>query len=172
VTNLLEEYIPRVYRFALRLCGNSAAAEDLTQETFLRAWKARLRLRDPKALRVWLFRITANLWRDQLRRHQSRVARAGPLPAEQPDSTPAPERQAAGRDELRRALVAMDDLPPRQREVLYLSACDGLSVSEIADILEISSDSVKASLSLARKSIRQRLSDLFQELFPALDKDQ
>src|SRR5712692_4928022 len=80
VKNLLEEYVPRVYRFALRLTNDPHAAEDLTQETLLRAWRRRGLLRDPRAARVWLFRITANLWRDQLRRDRCRVARAGPLP--------------------------------------------------------------------------------------------
>src|SRR3989304_8552329 len=62
---LLEEHVPRVYRFALRLTGNRHEAEDLTQETFLRAWRHRRRLRDRSAARVWLFAIAANLWRDR-----------------------------------------------------------------------------------------------------------
>ena len=74
VSNLLEEWAPRVYRFALRLCNDPHIAEDLAQETFLRAWRHRGRLRDERVARVWLFRITANLWRDQLRRNRSPVA--------------------------------------------------------------------------------------------------
>ena len=77
MSDRLEAWVPRVYRFALRLCNDPDAAADLTQETFLRAWRRRDRLRDERAARVWLFRIAANLWRDQLRRGRSPVARAG-----------------------------------------------------------------------------------------------
>src|SRR5690348_5337242 len=79
VSDILEEWVPRVYRFALRLSNDLHTAEDLAQETFLRAWRHRERLRDKRAARVWLFRITANIWRDQLRRTRSLVARAGSL---------------------------------------------------------------------------------------------
>ena len=68
----LEPHLPHVYRFALRLAGDPHLAEDLTQETYLRAWRGRRQLRSAQSARVWLFRISVNLWRDQLRRGQSR----------------------------------------------------------------------------------------------------
>ena len=64
---------------------------------------------------------------------------------------------------LERALTAMDELPPRQREVLHLHACEQLELAEIAEVLAISSDAVKASLSMARKRMRSRLSDLLTD---------
>jgi RNA polymerase sigma-70 factor (ECF subfamily) len=161
VSNLLEEWVPRVYRFALRLSNDPHTAEDLTQETFLRAWRQRGRLRDVRAARVWLFRITVNLWRDQLRRGRSPVARAGPLAGSEIGRSLPPEQLAVGQEELTRALEAMADLPPRQREVLYLSACEGLATAEVAEVLGISADAAKANLSLARKKVRQQLHDLF-----------
>jgi RNA polymerase sigma-70 factor (ECF subfamily) len=165
---LLEELVPRIYRFALRLTKNPHAAEDLTQETILRAWRGRGLLRKPEALRVWLFRIAVNLWRDQLRRGQSKVAAAGALSGDFVSSAPGPEQTAAEQEELRRAFAAMQELPPRQREVLYLNACEGFSAAAIAQILGISADSAKASLSLARKKLREQLRDVFDNLFPAL----
>ena len=166
--SLLEEYVPRVYRFALRLTNDPHAAEDLTQETVLRAWRRQALLRNPQAARVWLFRIAVNLWRDQLRRGRSRVAQAGPLADDQADHGPAPDRQAAEQDDLRRALEAVTKLPDRQREVVHLSACEGLSAGEIAEILAISPDAVKASLCLARKRLRHELKDVYENLFPAV----
>ena len=163
----LEAWVPRVYRFALRLCDDPHAAEDLTQETFLRAWRRRGRLRDERAARVWLFRITANLWRDRLRRGRSPVARAGPLDDTAPDPAHSPERLAAGREELARALAALDELPPRQRDVLYLSACEGLNTAAVAAVLGISPAAAKASLSLARQKLREQLPDLFPDSAPA-----
>lgn len=159
---LLEEYVPRVYRFALRLTSDCHTAEDLTQETFLRAWQQRDRVRHPEAVRVWLFRIATNLWRDQLRRKKSLVAQAGPLSDEEAGQTRAPDHQMAEQDDVRRALTALDTLPPRQREVLYLSACEELSAAEIASVLEVSLDSVKVNLCLARKKLREQLKDLVE----------
>ena len=62
----------------------------------------------------------------------------------------------------------MDALPERQRQVLYLSACEGLAAAEIAVVLSISNDAVKANLSLARKKIRQDLKDVYEDRFPVV----
>lgn len=163
---LLEEYAARVYRFALRLTGDRHRAEDLTQETFLRAWRARRRLREPKATGGWLFRIAANLWRDEIRRSHRGPNRVNLAPDDQPSAKPPPDRGVLDREDVRRAIEAMDDLPPRQREVLYLHACEEFPIEQIAECLGISSDAVKASLSLARKRMRRRLDDVCQERFP------
>ncbi len=164
--NLLQEYVPRVYRFALRLTGDPHAADDLTQETFLRAWRQRRLLRHPEAMRVWLFRITANLWRDQLRRGKLRVARAGPLPADYVSGAQSTEERLNDQEDLRRALEVMETLPDRQREVLHLSACEGLSAADVSLVLGISADAVKANLCLARKRLRQELKELYEDRFP------
>jgi len=164
----LGEYVPRVYRFALRLTRDRHEAEDLTQETMLRAWRARRRLREPKAAAVWLLQIAANLWRDRLRKKGRRPQPAGPLESEPAGPPALPEQGLADEEDLRRALAAMDALPPRQREVLYLHACEGLAQAEIAAVLRISTQSVKASLSLARQKIRRQLEDVCRDRFPRM----
>jgi RNA polymerase sigma-70 factor (ECF subfamily) len=161
---LLEEYVPRVYRFAVRLTNDVHTAEDLTQETFLRAWRNLDRLREPEAVRVWLFRITANLWRDQLRRGRSPIARAGPLSDEYVGRALTPETTAGAQEQADRAMDALAMLPDRQREVLYLNACEGLAAAHIAEVLGISTEAAKASLSLARKRMREELRDVFDAL--------
>jgi RNA polymerase sigma-70 factor (ECF subfamily) len=163
VSHLLEEWVPRVYRFALRLSGDPHAADDLTQDTFLRAWRSQGQVRDAQALRVWLFRIAVNLWRDRRRRGRSPVARAEPLPDGVIGRETQAERVAVGREELDRALGLLNGLPPRQREVLHLSACETLTAAEIAGVLSISRESVKANLSLARKAMRELLKDTNDE---------
>jgi RNA polymerase sigma-70 factor, ECF subfamily len=160
VKDLLEEYVPHVYRFALRLTGNRDDAEDLTQAALLKAWKDRARLRDPGSTKSWLFTITANLWRSGLRRkgREERFVRgAEELIRRQ---VPLPEKEIIVKEDLRRVRETMDELPERQREVLYLHACEGFSLTEIAEILALSPQAVKASLSLARKRMRQKLQDL------------
>jgi RNA polymerase sigma factor (sigma-70 family) len=155
---LLQEWAPRVYRFARRLTPDADEAEDLTQETLLRAWGRRSDLRNREAVGVWLFRIAANLWTDRLRRAR-RPAREA-LPEGLPAPGPAPDRLATDREDLGRALRALDALPPRQRQALYLCACEGLSPGAIADVLGITPEAARASLSLARKKLREALPDL------------
>ena len=153
----LEEWMPRIFRFALRLTCDCHKAEDLAQETMLRAWRQRESLRDFQSSRVWLFRIAANLWADQLRRGRSPVARAGPLPETAWQVSQSAEQSLAGREELHLALAALEQLPPRQREVLYMNACEGMKIAEIAEVLEATPEAIKASLSLARKKMRDSL---------------
>ena len=79
-----------------------------------------------------------------------------PLADDQRSTASGPDHDLMVREDLRRVLEAMDSLPPRQREVLHLSACEGLSVSEIAQVLGITSEAAKASLCEARKRLRRR----------------
>jgi RNA polymerase sigma-70 factor (ECF subfamily) len=159
--DMLEEHVGTLYRYALRLAGQQDAAEDLTQETLLRAWRGRHQLRDAELLRVWLLRIATNLWTDQVRRGKS-IPRA--LESEPPCPRPAPSTIINKREQVKLALAAMDELPPRQRQVLYLVTCEGLSHEEVATIAGVSAASVKANLSLARKEMRRRLSEVYREV--------
>lgn len=158
-TALLTEWLPRVYRFAMRLCLDPHLAEDLTQETFLRAWRRRGQLRSTGAIGPWLFQITANLWKDHLRRGQGAPPRTETSPDEVSGPGPSPQDCAAQKEQVHQALQAMDALPDRQREVLYLHACEGLNGTQISSVLDISLQAVKASLSLARKKMRELLKD-------------
>lgn len=157
----LEEHVGTVYRYALRLAGRPDVAEDLTQETLWRAWRGRSRLRDARAVRLWLLRIASNLWTDHLRQKRFRPRR---LEAEPPCPRPMPDRLTDQQENVRRALEAMDELPPRQRQVMYLATCEGLSHAEVAEVLEIDVSAVKSSLSLARRELRQRLKDVYDEV--------
>jgi RNA polymerase sigma-70 factor, ECF subfamily len=156
----VDEYLPRVYRFALRLTGRRQEAEDLTQETFLHAWRRRRQLRDPNAAPVWLFTIARNLWNDRLRRKRRRSRRHEPMPDDCRSTIAAPDRVLMAREDLRRVLQALESLPARQREVLYLKACEEFSLGEIAAILAISREAAKASLCEARKRLRRRFREI------------
>jgi RNA polymerase sigma-70 factor (ECF subfamily) len=133
----------------------------LAQETLLRGWRNRDKLRDPHVARVWLLRIATNLWMDHLRR-----ARLRPRVLESEPPCPRPTAAAISqeRENVERALAAMDSLSPRQRQVMYLTTCEELSHGEVAEILGIELPAVKASLSLARKEMRRRLRDVYEQV--------
>jgi RNA polymerase sigma-70 factor, ECF subfamily len=160
-SDAVEQHVDSVYRYALRLAGRADLAEDLAQETLLRGWRTRDKLRDPRVARVWLLRIATNVWMDHLRQERFR---ARLLESEPPCPRPTAAEISSERENVERALAAMDELPPRQREVLYLTTCEGLSHTEVAEILAIGLPAVKASLSLARKEMRRRLSDVYEQV--------
>ncbi len=157
----LEQQIDVVYRYAMRLIGDEHEASDLVQETMLRGWRWRYRLRDPAAMRVWLLRIATNLHRDQLRKKTE-------TPRLLVESSLSRERPAAGRliqkENVAQALAALDRLPTRQRQVMHLVTVEGLSQEATAEVLEISTRAVKASLSMARKQLRVQLKELYDEV--------
>jgi RNA polymerase sigma-70 factor, ECF subfamily len=157
----IEEHVGSVYRYALRLTGRPDQAEDLAQETMLRGWRGRQTLKDPRVTRVWLLRIATNAWNDELRRAKLKTQT---LAEEPPCPRRLPTIATDERENVRLALAAMDELPPRQRQVLYLSTCEGLDNGEVAAVLEMSDAAVKANLSLARKEMRRRLKDLYQDV--------
>ena len=84
------------------------------------------------------------------------------LDTEPPCPRPLPAAASDERENVRMALAAMDELPPRQRQVLYLVTCENMAHDEVATILGISDSAVKANLSLARKEMRLRLKEIYE----------
>ena len=162
VDDLLAVHADAVYRYALRLTRDASQAEDLLQETMLRGWKQRGKLREPAAARVWLLRIATNLHRDGLRAARPE----GPLVAEatSPSCGGGVEGRLEQRECVALALAALDELPARQRQVMHLVTIEQLSQEIAAAVLEISVEAVKASLSLGRKAMRERLKDVYDEV--------
>lgn len=156
----LLDHLDGVYRFALRLARSDPhLAEDLVQETILRALKSDRSCHDHEAVRTWLFTVLRNVLRDRLRHEAVRRRVTSDQAVEQvPSKTISAEHAAILSEEVTMRLSDLDRLPERQRSVLYLSACEELSHDQIARVLGISTQAVKASLSVARQQIRRRSS--------------
>ena len=141
-----------VFRFSLSLSRDRFIAEELAQECFARALEKQHQLRQTERLRSWLFQIAYNLWRDRCRR------RPGPEPlATEPVICQTPLDQAIGNEQRQRVFELMQKLPERQRSVLYLAAVEQFSNDQISQLLSTSKDNVKATLSIARRTIREKL---------------
>ena len=137
-----------VYRFAFSLCRNEAQAQDLTQETFLRAWRFFGSLREEHKARSWLFTTVRREFARQFERYQP--------PLEELDPEIIPGTGAIDEETwiVRRALLT---LPLKYREVLVLQALAGYSGNEIADLLGIPRATVNTRLFRARARLRDAL---------------
>ena len=149
--DLIGVYMGELYRYAYWLCGNGALADDLVQETLVRAWKSMDRLNDPKAVKGWLLTI---LRRENARRFE----RQRPQESAQPVEDLATRRQDY--DTSTEAFVlrqALDRLPEEYREPLLLQVISGFSQKEIAQHLGISVAGAGTRLFRAREKMRALL---------------
>ena len=140
-----ERHAPRVRRWALFLCGDPALADDITSETFVRAWTAPGPLRQ-ETVKSYLLTIARNLYRDSLRRTRRTVE----LNEAQPDSRATALKQAEDRSELTFVLAAVQQLPEADRVALLLRAQEDMPYEEIAETLGLSVGAVKVKIHRAR----------------------
>lgn len=155
------DYLDALYGYALALCRDQTAAEDLVQETYLRATRAADRLQAGSNLKSWLFAILRNAWLNELRH-----ARSGPefiaLEAEAETWSLAPGEEdpytvlvrKIEREQVREAIMR---LPRHQREVIVLRDLEGFSYQQIAEILSCPAGTVMSRLGRARTHLRSLL---------------
>jgi len=147
--------VGRVYALCLRMTGDPAVAEELTQETFVRAWRKLGSFRGASAFSTWLHRVTINIVLGHRRRGARRTARiapAGEIPIGDPVAPPAAPAEAV---DLERAIAA---LPNQARKVFILHDVEGYRHREIAKLLGIAVGTSKAQLHRARRILRKALS--------------
>lgn len=139
-----------LYRYAFGLSQNPATAEDLVQETFLRAWRSRKQLRDFAAMRAWLYQILRN---EHARLYQ-RLRPGIQNPAHLPEIPVRGYDTSASAFALRQNLHR---LAVEYREPLLLQVLGGYSTEEIADMMKISRGAVMSRLHRARRQLRTHL---------------
>lgn len=149
---LFGEYHSEIHVYLCRLVGDNRQAEDLTQDAFVKAYRALARLPKEANARAWLYRIATNTALDWLRRRRL----ISWLPLFERDHHPAVISSFA-ESSLESVAVqqALAHLPSRYRVPLVLYACQDLSTQEIADILQISRGAVKTRLFRAREKFRR-----------------
>jgi RNA polymerase sigma-70 factor, ECF subfamily len=170
-------HLDAVYRFALRLTGSPSEAEDLVQETFLRAFRARDQYTPGTSARSWLFTICRNAYlreRERDSRRDELVARAAH--AEVEGDVPVSETPVfAGRGDYdpegdffrglidSRIFDAIDALPHDFREAVVLSDLEGLNYQEMAQVMGVPLGTVKSRLFRGRKALQRKLYDIARD---------
>jgi RNA polymerase sigma-70 factor, ECF subfamily len=154
---LLERHLDRIRALAQRMLGNADDANDVAQDTFLRAWQQAPDWQTGRArFSTWLYRVTLNLCRDRLR---ARRPEANVDTDELVDAAPSPESLADHDQLVARLDLALHRLPLRQREALVLFHDHGLAQAEIAASLELSVEAVESLLARARRTLRRTLQE-------------
>ena len=147
---MYRQYAPDVYRFALYLCGDVKWAEDITSETFLKAWIARDGIRQP-TVKAYLLTIARNLYLKQVKRHR----RIADLDEQMADDGPGPEASADQRARLQATLSALQTLDEIDRTVLLLRAVEDMPYREIAASLGMSVAAARVKVHRARFKLAQ-----------------
>jgi RNA polymerase sigma-70 factor, ECF subfamily len=157
---LVSKYMKRLVSIAWGIVRNAADAEDLAQEALVRAYETLPRFRSGEPFGPWIYRIVTNLSLDVMKhrtrfRHEELTPAA---PAERRDNAdlPAHSNEIAARID-----AAIESLPQMQRVVARLHLVEQFEHTEIAHMTNLSEGTVRSHLSLARKKLREQLSDLY-----------
>ncbi len=150
---LFRRYSRELHRYAYRLSGNVHTAEDLVQDSLLRAWRSLDRLHDPGALKGWLYTIVR---RENARRFERFQPKESAVPTDEVAATRKTYDTSPEAFVVRRAVQA---LPAEYREPLVLQVVHGYSQQEIADRLGLTSAGVGTRLFRARRKLRDALGE-------------
>jgi RNA polymerase sigma-70 factor (ECF subfamily) len=159
------EYLDGLYGYALVLAHDSSEAEDLVQETCLRALRAAARLRADSNVKSWLFTILRNVWLNEMRHRRATPEIIG-LDSdtsganEPPDTSKDPHAVYVSEQEREQVRAAIEQLPVEFREIIVLREYEELSYQEIAAILNCPAGTVMSRLARARSKLRGLLHGL------------
>ena len=166
---IMNHYEPYILSMLTRLAGDRTRAEDLCQETFIKALKGLTSFRRDSSLKTWLFRIAHNTFTDHLRAEGPGTeslegrAEAGIQSAETSKDPQARMEESQVREAVE---TAMQILPQQQREVMHLFYWGELSVGEIAQAMRMPEGTVKTLLFRGRQALRGHVTGLLSEVAP------
>jgi RNA polymerase sigma-70 factor (ECF subfamily) len=162
---LVEQHSRRVFQLAFRMTGNEHDAEDVVQESFLRAYRQLGRFEARANFGTWLYRIVANCAVDMLRAKRSRVDQTSAQVFDdrvlgEPAGDPGPERLAESAEIQRRVCLALNELSPVERAAFTLRHYEGRSINEICKTLNLKTSAAKHSIFRAVRKLRVSLEPL------------
>lgn len=157
---LVTAYEKNVYNLALRMVGDPDDAADITQDTFIKAYRALGSFRGDSKFSSWLYRIASNVCLDFLRSRSRRAQTSlsfesedGETDIELPDMSGNPEEVLMKKLSMEAVRRGMEKLPPRQRQILVLRELCGMSYAELAQTLGLEEGTVKSRIFRARKRL-------------------
>jgi RNA polymerase sigma-70 factor, ECF subfamily len=154
---LLRLHYKPIYAYLRRLCGNTEEAQDLSQETFAKVWKALTVQRRSGNLRAWIYCIARNTWLDSRRKSGRMESRSDDWWESLPDPDNN-ERSAMEDREIVEILARkVKDLAKDRREAIILHYYQGLTLRETAEVLEVATSTVKYRLREAIKTLREQM---------------
>ena len=156
---IFAEYSAPIYNYVLRMVGDRDRAADITQDTFIKAYRKLDTLTDASSTRSWLYRIATNTAIDEMRRrrHVAPMGADEDHPVEQADGGPGPETQVLSGlmdERIGRALLR---LRPNHRQCLILSDVEDMSAVQIGEVMGMSNGAVRVLLCRARGEMRRLL---------------
>jgi len=154
-SGLVERYRSELQVHCYRMLGSLEDSEDLTQETFLRAWRKRRGFKGRSTFRAWLYRIATNACLDALARHQRRVPRSDEILGAVHATDTGPDEAIVSKETVE---LATQQLSPKQGAVLILRDVFGWSAKDSAAQLGTTVASVNSALQRARATLHRDLS--------------
>jgi RNA polymerase sigma-70 factor (ECF subfamily) len=157
-SELLKIYYADIYSYLRRLCGSRHDAEDLTQQTFFKAWSSFDCFAGRSKFSTWLYRIAHNTYLDWLRKNAAGTqSRPDQWWQECIDQNPGPFSNVAERQSAQRLYEAVDELDEDKKHVVHLHYYQGLSIRETAKVLDVATSTVKYRLREVFKILRVKL---------------
>lgn len=160
LNQLFGQWYPRVYQVGFRYFNDEDLAAEVSQQTFVAVQKSLTQLRDAEAFKGWLYRTAINCCHTLARKRTRRQTSLDQLKTERNHSSPLTPYQEMHRQEKSQiVLAALQLIPAEQREVILMKEYEGLKFREIAEILELSENTVKSRLYYGLKAMRKLLED-------------
>ena len=158
---LFEEFSAPIFNYVLRMVGDHDRAADITQDTFIKAYRKLDTVTEATSVRSWLYRIATNTAIDDMRRRRMLVRAMDdddqPAFANQPDHRPGPEAQVLAGTLDERVQRALMTLRPNHRQCLLLSDLEDMAPQQIGEVMGISYAAVRTLLCRARGEMRRAL---------------
>ena len=171
--HLVRLYENKVYTIAYRLMGNHADASDLAQDAFIKIYQALPNFRGDSSFSTWIYHITVNVCRDELRKRQRRPTVSLDEPTGENNNTYEIRSHAPGPEEMldrseTQAMIqeCLNTLSDDYRTILVMREIQDLAYEEIAELLGCSLGTVKSRLSRARQALKEKISKQMELLTP------